>query len=214
MLTVAATKCQPLHITHCLSEPGYFWAKGSMSDDDEWKPWDSRRRRGLAWAKQMDGPRSCQLILLPGSLPASPRTDLHQTYRQSIHHLLNTPTAFPGRWLQNVLCVWVVSLQSLSEFYPGGFPGGTVGRHLLANARDMASIPGPGSFRMPWSDEAHGPQPLSPRAAATKAQLPGAWALLQEEQPLGEPTHRSEERSCLHSERKPRLATGTRHNCE
>ena len=77
MLTVAATKCQPLHITHCLSEPGYFWAKGSMSDDDEWKPWDSRRRRGLAWAKQMDGPRSCQLILLPGSLPASPRTDLH-----------------------------------------------------------------------------------------------------------------------------------------
>ena len=156
------------------------------------------------WAKQTDGPRSCQLSLLPGSLPASP--SIFTRNSQSIHHLLNTPTAFPGRWLQNFPSVWDVSLESLSEFYPGGFPGGTVGRHLLANARDVASIPGPRGFCMPWSDEAHGPQPLSPRAAASKARLPGAWALLQEEQPLGEPTHRSEEQPCLHSERKPRLA--------
>ena len=116
---------------------------------------------------------------------------------QSIHHLLNTPTAFPGRWLQNFLCVWVVSPQSLSKFYPGGFPGGTVNRHLPANARDMGLIPGPGGFLMPWNNEAHGPQLLSPRAASTKARVPRACALPQEKPPLWEALRHSEERPPL-----------------
>lgn len=136
------------------------------------------------WAKQTDGPRSCQLSLLPGSLPASP--SIFTRNSQSIHHLLNTPTAFPGRWLQNFPSVWDVSLESLSEFYPGGFPGGTVNRHLPANARDVGSIPGAGGFLTPWSNKAHGPQLLSPHAATTKARVPGACALPQEKPPLWE----------------------------
>ena len=32
-----------------------------------------------------------------------------------------------------------------------GFPGGTVDENLPASAGDMSSIPGPGSFHMPWS---------------------------------------------------------------
>ena len=44
------------------------------------------------------------------------------------------------------------------------FPGGSVVENSSANAGDMGSIPGPGRSHMPWSNSAHEPQLLSPRA--------------------------------------------------
>ena len=41
-------------------------------------------------------------------------------------------------------------------------PGGTVHKTLPASAGDMASIPGPGRFHMPWSNLARVSQPRRP----------------------------------------------------
>ena len=45
-------------------------------------------------------------------------------------------------------------------------PGGPVDRSLPANAGDTGSIPDPGRFHMPWSNEVHMPQLLSPHSRA------------------------------------------------
>ena len=46
-----------------------------------------------------------------------------------------------------------------------------------ANAGDTGSSPGPGRSHMPWSNEAHVPQLLSPRATTAEARSPRARAL-------------------------------------
>ena len=42
------------------------------------------------------------------------------------------------------------------------FPGGSMVKKLPVNAGDTGSIPDPGRSHMPWSNEAGGPQLLSP----------------------------------------------------
>ena len=49
--------------------------------------------------------------------------------------------------------------------------GDTADRNLPANAGDTGSIPGPGRFHMPRSNEAHVPQLLSPSSKAGEPQL-------------------------------------------
>ena len=71
-----------------------------------------------------------------------------------------------------------------SFVYIQGFPDGSAGKELPANAGDKACIPDLGRSHMPWSNEVHAPQLLSlcsiawqpqllsPRAAPTEAQGP------------------------------------------
>ena len=66
------------------------------------------------------------------------------------------------------------------------FPGGAVVKNPPANAGDMGSSPGPGRPHMPWSNKAHVPQLLSPRAATTEARAPRARAPQQEKPPQWE----------------------------
>ena len=67
------------------------------------------------------------------------------------------------------------------------FPGGAVDWSLSANAGDTSSIPGPGRFHVPQSNQAHVPQLLSLSLRACKLQLlklvPRACSL-QQEKPL------------------------------
>ena len=56
-------------------------------------------------------------------------------------------------------------------------------KNLLANERDMGSIPGPGRSHMPRSNQAREPQLLSPCATATEAHMPRARAPQQEKPP-------------------------------
>ena len=51
------------------------------------------------------------------------------------------------------------------------FPGGSLLKNLPANAGDTGSIPGPGSFRMPQSNEACAPQLLTLCSRAPEPQL-------------------------------------------
>ena len=58
------------------------------------------------------------------------------------------------------------------------FPGATVVKNPAANAGDMGSIPGLGSFYMPWSSDVCAPQvriPLEP--ASRNYWSPYAWGL-------------------------------------
>ena len=64
-----------------------------------------------------------------------------------------------------------------------GFPGGAVVKNPPAKAGDTGSIAGPGRSHMPWSNNARGPQLLSPRATATEAHTPRAHALQQKRPP-------------------------------
>ena len=64
-----------------------------------------------------------------------------------------------------------------------GFPAGAVAKNPPANAGDTGSSPGPGRSHVPWSNEAHAPQLLSPRATTTEARTPRARALQQEKPP-------------------------------
>ena len=51
------------------------------------------------------------------------------------------------------------------------FPGGAVVKSLPANAGDMGSIPAPGGYHMPRSNQARKPQLLSLRSRAREPQL-------------------------------------------
>ena len=66
------------------------------------------------------------------------------------------------------------------------FPSGALDKSLSANAGDTGSIPGPGRFHMLWSNYAHVPQLLSPRAEATEAHALGPCAPRKEKPPQGE----------------------------
>ena len=46
-----------------------------------------------------------------------------------------------------------------------------------ANAGDMALIPGPGGFNLPWTNGSREPQLLSPHVATIEAQVPEATAM-------------------------------------
>ena len=50
----------------------------------------------------------------------------------------------------------------LQGTYFRNFPGGTVDKNPPANAGNMGSIPGPGRFHMPWSNQARVSQLLKP----------------------------------------------------
>ena len=50
-----------------------------------------------------------------------------------------------------------------------GFPGSLVVKNPLANAGDTGQIPSPRRSHVPWSDEAHAPQLLSPRAQSLRS---------------------------------------------
>ena len=63
------------------------------------------------------------------------------------------------------------------------FPGGAVVEIPPANAGDTGSSPGPGRSHMPWSNEAHVLQLLSPRVPNTEACAPRAGAPQQEKPP-------------------------------
>ena len=65
------------------------------------------------------------------------------------------------------------------------FPGGTVGKDLLANPGDTGSIHCLGRSHMPWSKSARKPQTLNPCAATTEARTPRA-GVLQQDKPLQE----------------------------
>ena len=89
---------------------------------------------------------------------------------------------------------------SKTKKYARDFPGGAVVENLPANAGDTGSSPGLGRSHMPWSNWAHAPQLLSPRATTTEACMPRAQALQQEKPPQWEahtlqprvaPTHRN-----------------------
>ena len=69
--------------------------------------------------------------------------------------------------------------QNSLKVYSWDFPGGPVVGNLPAKAGDMDSIPGPGGFLMPWSNQAHVPQLLSPCSRARELQLtePTCWSL-------------------------------------
>ena len=51
-----------------------------------------------------------------------------------------------------------------------GFPGGTMGKNLPANAGDMGLIPGPGRFHMPRNNPAHMSKLLSLHSRAQEPQ--------------------------------------------
>ena len=65
-------------------------------------------------------------------------------------------------------------------------PGGTVDKKLPANAGDTGSIPGPGRFHIPWSNQTQAPQLLSPRAATAKACMPRACTPQPESSPCSQ----------------------------
>ena len=52
------------------------------------------------------------------------------------------------------------------------FPGGTVVKNPPANAGDMGLIPGLEISHVPWSNQAHVPQLLSPCTTTTEARVP------------------------------------------
>ena len=58
------------------------------------------------------------------------------------------------------------------EALPWDFPGGPVVKNPPASSGDPRAIPGPGKSHMPWSNEAHGPQLLSPWATSIEALVP------------------------------------------
>ena len=60
------------------------------------------------------------------------------------------------------------------------FPGGTIVKNPIANARDMGLIPDPERFHMPQSNLACAPQPLSPCSRARERQLLGPSAATAE----------------------------------
>ena len=45
-----------------------------------------------------------------------------------------------------------VSVSSHKKYQEQDFPGGTVDKNPPSSAGDMASIPDPGRFQMPWSN--------------------------------------------------------------
>ena len=63
------------------------------------------------------------------------------------------------------------------------FSSSAVDKNPSANAGDTGSIPDPGRFHMPQSNEARVPQLLSPHAAITEDHAPRACAP-QQEKPL------------------------------
>ena len=112
---------------------------------------------------------------------------------------------------ESAIAVW---RQHVSNLYQAskpkteaGFPGGSVLKSLPANAGDMGSIPAPGRFRMPRSNEACVPRRLSlgsracepglrsPRATTTEAQEP----VLCKEKPLEWEAHVPQLESSPHS---------------
>ena len=52
-----------------------------------------------------------------------------------------------------------------------GLPGSSVVENPLVNSGDTGLIPGPERSHMPWSNQAHKPQLLSPGAATTEVQV-------------------------------------------
>ena len=68
--------------------------------------------------------------------------------------------------------------------YSWDFPGGSVVGNPPANAGDMDSVPGPGRFLMPWSNQAHVPQQLSPCSRACELQLQSLHAATTEARAL------------------------------
>ena len=50
-----------------------------------------------------------------------------------------------------------IVLKTLKQY----FLGGLLNKNPPANAREANSIPGPGGFHMPWSNQARAQQPLS-----------------------------------------------------
>ena len=60
------------------------------------------------------------------------------------------------------------------------FPVGTIVKNPIANARDMGLIPNPERFHMPQSNQACGPQLLSPCSRARERQLLGPSAATTE----------------------------------
>ena len=78
--------------------------------------------------------------------------------------------------------IWLCSIFFFFFNYLLDFPSGALDKSLSANAGDTGSIPGPGRFHMLWSNYAHVPQLLSPRAGATEAHALGR----KEKPPQGE----------------------------
>ena len=93
-------------------------------------------------------------------------------------------------------------------------------KNLSASAGDMCSIPGPGRFHVPRSNEARVPQLLSLRSSTCKPQLPKAAHLEPvlhnkrgrcNEKPRG---HKEEELALIATRESPCKATKTQHNQE
>lgn len=49
------------------------------------------------------------------------------------------------------------------------FPGGSGSKNLTATAGDTGPVPDPGGSHVPWSNQAHAPQPLKPMRLIARA---------------------------------------------
>ena len=111
-------------------------------------------------------------------------------------------------------------LHSLKRRQMLDFPCGTVVKNPSASARDMGSVPGPGSSHMPWSNWARAPQLLSLCSGAASHNYWARAPQLREPAHLEpmfhnkrshrneKPTHRNEEQPPLTATREsPRAAT-------
>ena len=67
-----------------------------------------------------------------------------------------------------------------------GFPGSPLVRNPSANAGDTGFMPGPGRVHIPWRNQAHAPQLLSPSTKTSEARAPRACAPRREKPPQRE----------------------------
>ena len=82
--------------------------------------------------------------------------------------------------IMRMLVCWILSWTSLKMSSLWGFPGGSVVKHPPANARDTASIPGPGRPHKLQSNQDCAPQLLSLCCRVWEPQLLSPCALQQE----------------------------------